>query len=217
MPITLVKDANAVIVIPGAQLNYSDIVQLVTDITQLEALNEGKSPWIPQLSRATISGLRDIAHGPGQFQSNTEFVLKVLQGVATVDGVEDDIKFIRSPGLTEFMTELPEQRFVIYMMCKVLGLKYEHIYEHSHKIIGCNEYLPANHDFGGCGCDYAPPQFHKRHISNNYEDSISYSKMPYTHKLGVRVFMTGDRGRGQGEKGGQLTGPYRIAAPCEHA
>lgn len=97
----------------------------------------------------------------------------------------------------EIMTESPRARFVIYHLCKILGLRYERIVEHGRKYIGCNEYrprrewtrrgkewIPPSH----CGCDYAPFDFWKYHVTNNYEDSVSYSNLPWTYKKGVRIF-----------------------------
>lgn len=98
----------------------------------------------------------------------------------------------------EILTESPRERFVIYHLCKILRLRYERIIEHGRKYTGCNEYLPRNeweHRFGRglvppnyCGCNYAPDNFWKYHVKNNYEDSVSYSNLPWTYKQGVRIF-----------------------------
>ena len=98
----------------------------------------------------------------------------------------------------EILTESPRARFVIYHLCKILGLRYERIDEHDRKYTGCNEYLPRHeweHKYGKglvppshCGCDYAPFDFWKYHVTNNYEDSVSYSNLPWTYKKGVRIF-----------------------------
>jgi hypothetical protein len=69
--------------------------------------------------------------------------------------------------------------------------KYELWKENGTKYIGCNEY---NIKQCGilyseiCGCDYAPKHFWKYHVTNSYGDDIAYSNMPWTYKVGVRIF-----------------------------
>jgi hypothetical protein len=93
-------------------------------------------------------------------------------------------------GVPEIRTRSGWERGVIYNVCKLFGLRIQRIYTRGRILRGCDYYLPKNgrYDFDCCGCDFAPKQFHKYHSHNNYEDSISYSYMPYTFKEGVRIF-----------------------------
>lgn len=95
-------------------------------------------------------------------------------------------------GSPEIRTRSGWERGVIYSVCKLFGFRFERIYTHGHILRGCDFYLPKNRGvyFDGCGCDFAPKGFHKRHSHNNYEDSIAYSNMPFTFKEGVRIFYT---------------------------
>ncbi len=78
-------------------------------------------------------------------------------------------------------------RFIIYNLCAILGLKCELLKENTRKYIGCNEYYPFKTRRLTCGCDYAPNNFWKYHVTNNYDDDIAYSSMPWTEKLGIRI------------------------------
>ncbi|CAH6419826.1 Hypothetical protein HVR_LOCUS907 [uncultured virus] len=93
---------------------------------------------------------------------------------------------------TELISKAGRIRGICYNICKLYGYKYERIFEHGRKYIGCNEYLPKNrsHDLEQCGCDFAPRNFHKYHVTNSYDDDIAYSNIPFTYKLGVRIIRT---------------------------
>lgn len=75
-------------------------------------------------------------------------------------------------------------RGICYNICKLYGYKYSRIMVHGTKLIGCDEYSP---DGKSCGCDYAPNKFWHYHCYNNYEDTIAYSKIPWTYKIGVKI------------------------------
>lgn len=93
------------------------------------------------------------------------------------------------------------ERLTIYIMCKILSLKYETIKTIRKIIIPCTDFLPCNKglprehhvtkiiydDELVCGCHFAPTWFHNNHHDNNYEDTISYSYTFRTMKIGVRI------------------------------
>lgn len=93
---------------------------------------------------------------------------------------------------TASIVEIPGnayERFIIYMMCHILGLKYELWKEDTRKLIRCDHFLPESEKDGyWCGCEYAPSKFWKYHSHNSYDDDIAYGRLPWTNKLGVRVY-----------------------------
>jgi hypothetical protein len=84
----------------------------------------------------------------------------------------------------EILSDSKRERFLIYNIAKIFGYETITIKEHEKKLVSCNEFSPGKNN---CGCDYAPPSFWKYHLKNNYEDTVSYSLIPWTKKLGVRI------------------------------
>jgi hypothetical protein len=91
-------------------------------------------------------------------------------------------------GSGDILTDDKDERFLIYNIANVFGYKTETIVEHTKRLRGCNEFLTDKTETENrCGCDYAPSSFWRYHSSNNYKDSIAYSLMPWTNKIGVRI------------------------------
>lgn len=106
-------------------------------------------------------------------------------------------------------------RFVLYTLCDLFGFKCGTIKESCRRYMGCNERIGSksilvytgsqvkckitnkmypeiqvknrNNLSEFCGCDNKPKNFGKYHFDNNYDDTISYSLVPWTMKKGVRI------------------------------
>jgi hypothetical protein len=93
------------------------------------------------------------------------------------------------------------ERLIVYSICCVFQISHYTYKESSQVLVPCTDFLPINkhkdrskhitHTFDGydfvCGCNYAPKSFHANHFDNNYDDTISYSYMRRSVKVGVSL------------------------------
>ena len=91
-----------------------------------------------------------------------------------------------------FETSSKWERGVIYNLCKLLHYDFSTIKQNDRLLVGCDQIkeraIKNGHtDYEGCGCFLASAKFHKNHHDNNYEDTVSYSYLPWTWKKGVKV------------------------------
>jgi len=154
-----------------SKISYDDIVEF--------SLTSKNAKYITGISKKIKRNIEDIGSQP--------------KHRPTVEKWLDIIQTSTKELFVEILTKNPYDRFIIYTICNLLGLKHQTIKEHGKKLVGCNEYLPKSErrligNKDTCGCAYAPKNFWKHHVNNNYEDTVSYSIMPWTTKVGVRVF-----------------------------
>lgn len=113
-----------------------------------------------------------------------------LQLLLTEDGkkyfqiIKESLEKLNKDEIIEIKDINKYLRLIIYIICKIFGLKCETIKSTEKLLIPCTNFS----DNGGCGCDYAPAWFHRNHHDNNYEDTISYSYCYRTCKTGVRLY-----------------------------
>lgn len=153
------------------KLKYNDILYFI---------NETKNDtYFDNLMKKDIECIRCLK----EYENDVILILEQLN-----KGI-DHILNEDSGNYFEIYTKSKRNRYILYNLCKILKYKYEVIYEHCIKYVGCNEFIPKHlNEYRICGCDYAPKIFRKHHVRDNYEDTIAYSNIPRTYKRGLKNF-----------------------------
>jgi len=92
----------------------------------------------------------------------------------------------------DLLTKSSTDRYVIYKLCDILNIKYERIELHSTRIFMCDKFIGPNteyHESGRvCGCGNVPNKYKKYEIGLDYDDFYKQYEIPWTYKLGVRIY-----------------------------
>ncbi len=171
-----------------SDINYEDI-KLFCDKTK-------DDKFFLELSKTSRGEIYDLV----RYEKEVTHYLNIIQQFAKhgssqlnkevlYDKISSDSTDSKEMDFIDIEETSPKKRYVIYNLCKLLKLKFIRLDENTRRYVGCNEFIPINErKYKLCGCDYAPSNFGKYHVTNNYEDTISYSSLPWTYKLGVRIY-----------------------------
>lgn len=89
----------------------------------------------------------------------------------------------------DILTESSTDRYVIYKLCDILKINHERIDEHNTRTFKCCQFFgPCSDPMTGCGCADVPNRIKKYEVGLDYDDRYTEYKMPWTYKIGVRIF-----------------------------
>lgn len=89
----------------------------------------------------------------------------------------------------EILTESSRDRFVIYKLCELLGLKFERVERKGVRTFCCCDFPgPWTDPETGCGCGNVPKRFKKHEGDLDYDDLYMEYNVPWVFKEGVRIF-----------------------------
>ena len=100
----------------------------------------------------------------------------------------------RPPAPLELALLSTADRYVVYKLCEILGLRFERMEQHGTRTFKCTEFdgpdYHRNEEDSDCGCAFVPKHWRKYEGDLDYDDRVREYKVPWCYKLGVRVFFS---------------------------